>query len=121
MESWGVIKIKSGGREARVIASLTLLGIETYCPRWKVTWAHHGHCYERLVPMFLNYVLARFDLDDPVLWHQLMRLAGVAGIVGGAIPSRIREEEVLRLRDATNRVSLQVTTPLLRFQQGQQT
>lgn len=83
---WGVVSLAPGKRrQSTALAGLTLLGVEVHRPLWVVAKVRRGQVFHQPVPIFFNYVLARFDDDDPVIHHQLLALPGVSRVVAGRV------------------------------------
>jgi transcription antitermination factor NusG len=80
--------------ERRAALNLKFQGIETFAPRYrKIFYINGGGSYERTFFMFPSYLFVR--VADA--WRSLLGTRGVAGVVGGASPSRAPDGLVERL------------------------
>ena len=119
MSSWGVIIVRAG-REAATAETLTSMAIETYFPTQKLTWKHHGRSHDRIMPLFPNYVIAKFDTSDAHLWHEIRSLPWVIGIVGGTAPSWMSDSELYQVQvNVTEWLANQPASSLGRFKEGE--
>jgi hypothetical protein len=110
-DDWGVLSLAPGPkRQRRALAGLVFMNVEVHRPTWVVTRARRGRVHDQVVPVFFNYVLAKFDHDDPAIHHQMLALPGVSRVVTG----RVTDTE---LADARQTPDLEPVPPA-RFKAG---
>lgn len=97
-QPWHAIRVLPR-REFTVADSIDDLGLESYCPRYRLAWTIRNRRREILTPYLFSWLFARWDADDAVLWHAIHSLTGVISFIGGKRPSPIPDIDILRLRE----------------------
>lgn len=88
--SWHVV-FTAPHRERRAASDLCCLdGVEGFCPSSRVRFFRRGRIVERPAPLLAGVAFARWEADDPHLWHDVRGTADVTGILGGEFPRPIR-------------------------------
>jgi transcription antitermination factor NusG len=99
MDPWHLAVTRLGLQRHAIAALQGLPDItEVYAPSRSMVRVIRGQRISREIPWLGPLVLARWDGDNPHIWHDVRRSLGVTGIVGGEFPKPIREGEVERLR-----------------------
>ena len=95
MEAWHLIRTSSG-RSPLVAEQLRAIEVRGFTPLYEVNVARGWNTTPRVRPLWPSWALARWDGTDAALWHRVHDTKFVAGIVGDALPTPIREAEVER-------------------------
>ena len=95
VEPWRVVRVRFGTEPSVASALEADLGLEVFCPRYRVRWVSRGRRLERQAVFLPTYVFARFDPADPVRWHEVHDLDGVLGL----LPGIATDNELARLTE----------------------
>jgi hypothetical protein len=95
--AWHVVFARRG-RERRAASDVCCLpDVDAFCPSVLARWFVRGRAIERALPLIAGVLFARWDTDDPALWHSVHDIDDVTGILGGWPPARVAEVGTFRL------------------------
>src|SRR5215831_375761 len=94
-DEWHVA-ISYGGQALKCAEALRDLACveDVYAPTRVQKSIYRGREVTRLLPWLGSLVLARWDGDDPVAWHDVTDIVGVADILGGWPPANVSNAAV---------------------------
>jgi len=78
--SWHIVLVR-GGQELAIAAQLRFL--DSFVPLYRDPLS------KRVLPFVSRYVFARWDGDDPHLWHKIKEITHVYGFIGNSRPTDV--------------------------------
>jgi transcription antitermination factor NusG len=94
--SWFVLRTRFG-RERGIALDVRDLGppFRSFCPLYRAKQFRSGRWITRSLPLWATYCLVDWQPpDDGDAWHRVLGMDGVLGVLGGAKPTPVPEEEV---------------------------
>lgn len=96
--SWFVLRTVYGS-EIDVSGTVSGLGypFRSFCPTYRSVEVVRRRKIIKMRPVWATYVLADWEDDGGVSWHQVMSIDGVLGVIGGENPTPVFDREVADL------------------------